>query len=123
MRDAFSTFQTSSVPKYYGLDSGKLANIVHFKGFELALASVLITSAVFYAETLFGEMIHFMYFFTQSLPMLKCTRKSVVFIAFIRWTRNARLISNATFDAAPSKEKGSMVGLYRREKRKKEGKK
>lgn len=50
--------------------SGKLQNYVNAKGFEQALAMILITSAIFFAWTTFVDTIHLMNWFTKILPKL-----------------------------------------------------
>lgn len=56
------------------------------------------TSAIFFVEIAFEDMIQFMNYIIWSLRMLKCARKSVGPIAYTMWTYNARFISDTAFN-------------------------
>lgn len=118
--DVYSISQTCSVPISLISVSRKLANIVSFKYFESAYTFAFTTSALFFAGMAFWKLIYFKNCFIPSLQKLKRARKSVVFIAFQEWTRNARFSSNMTFDAAATVKSCYIISGYGKDRMKKE---
>lgn len=100
------------LPNLFGANLLKI-EIATFKGFERALVLALIASAIFFAEMVFVDMIHFQKCFRYSLPMLRCAQKSVDSVAFKKSISNAWLISDMVFDAASLVEPGFMIGGFK----------